>query len=411
MPTFANAALLALSLGGFAPAQSLSCDSTRALRVLFIGNSFTYVHNVPRLVEAIAASLPGACITTAMVAIGGATLEQHWSADSVVRKIRSGGWTHIVLNDQSTFGEGWWLEGRPRIGTSGRELAEYASRFVSVIREAQAKPVILAHWVGANAPPRDEHALDYIFSTVARSTGSALAPAGRAVKRVQRESPFIDPYFTDRHHLSAAGAYLEALVLYTALTDQSPVGAAHRITGPRIDFNRGTVFADSIVPLVDLSARDADNLQRAASSVQAPGELSAPPPLSTEFPNLPPGCRTEPSDLSRLWRGTTRALPNPANETTAIELRIGQAGGDSLFLRAGPLSFAGVATVGREDREIVVRSAVRALQPTGRGPALPLDVVLRATICGGVMNGVAKIEQRYPGSLSSFDAIGRFEAR
>ena len=54
-----------------APARD-AASSGDALQVLFIGNSFTYVNNVPRLIEAIAASLPGPCIETAMIASGGA---------------------------------------------------------------------------------------------------------------------------------------------------------------------------------------------------------------------------------------------------------------------------------------------------------------------------------------------------
>src|SRR5215203_2096591 len=75
------------------------CSSARPLRVLFIGNSLTYVSNVPHLVERIASSLPGPCVSTAMIASGGASLESHWSADSVSRRISEGKWTHVVLND------------------------------------------------------------------------------------------------------------------------------------------------------------------------------------------------------------------------------------------------------------------------------------------------------------------------
>ncbi len=156
--------------------QSAGCDSTHILRVLFIGNSYTYVHNVPRLVEGIAATLHGPCIASTMIAVGGATLEMHWNADSVVRRIREGRWTHVVLNDQSTFGEAWMVDGRARVEGTGRELAEFARRFGEVIRGANAKPVLLAHWSDEDAPPRDQQALDYTFAKVARATGAVAAP-------------------------------------------------------------------------------------------------------------------------------------------------------------------------------------------------------------------------------------------
>src|SRR5688500_8624888 len=151
--------LLSWRPNDIATSTHTQCDAARKFRVLFIGNSYTYVQNVPRLVEAMASQLAGPCIEAKMIATGGATLEQHWATDSVARIIREGGWTHVVLNDQSTFGEGWWLEGKPRIGTTGRELEEYAGRFAKLIREAGAKPVLLAHWANADAPLRDQQAL------------------------------------------------------------------------------------------------------------------------------------------------------------------------------------------------------------------------------------------------------------
>src|SRR5687768_16696276 len=66
---------------------SSTCDPARTLRVLFIGNSYTYVNNVPRLVEQVAATLPGPCVQTDMIPVGGATLRAHWEADSTRRRI------------------------------------------------------------------------------------------------------------------------------------------------------------------------------------------------------------------------------------------------------------------------------------------------------------------------------------
>src|ERR1700680_4583146 len=54
---------------------SSKCDRARTIRALFVGNTFIYVNNVPKLVEGIAAGLPGPCIETGITAIGGATLE------------------------------------------------------------------------------------------------------------------------------------------------------------------------------------------------------------------------------------------------------------------------------------------------------------------------------------------------
>ena len=417
------AAILVASEGAMpGTVPSTGCDPAGTLRVLFVGNSFTYVHNVPRLVEGIAASLPGPCIETSMIASGGATLEDHWRSDSVARLIRDGHWTHVVLNDQSTFGEGWWLEGKPRVGTSGRELMEFARRFAEVIRGAGAKPVLLAHWSDAHAPARDQRALDHLFAKVARATGSALSPAGTAIKHLQARLPGVTPYFTDNHHLSAIGAYLEALVVYSTLADRSPIGAARRVDGPAVEFNRGLVSPDSIVTLVDIADREAMAVQQIAGAIYSRNRrgipvAAAPPPLSVEFPKVPNG--GDPVNAGSLrgqWRGTSMFLPNPAGDSVAIEFSLsavegGVAGADSLQLTAGPVHMAGPAILRIEGSRAIVNAVVtpQAIR-TGR-PAPPLDVELQAALRNGVMRGVASIRQSIPGRMSSFNAVGQFVAR
>src|SRR5687768_6939257 len=60
-------------------------DST--VRVLFLGNSHTYVNHLPCLVQRLASSLqPRINLEVVAVARDGATLEQHW-ADSSTRTL------------------------------------------------------------------------------------------------------------------------------------------------------------------------------------------------------------------------------------------------------------------------------------------------------------------------------------
>ena len=355
-----------------------------------------------------------------MIASGGATLEDHWRSDSVERRIRAGRWTHVVLNDQSVFGEGWWLEGQARVGTSGSELAEFGGRFARVVREAGATPVFLAHWADAHAPARDQQALDYLFAKVARETGSTVALVGQAIKRMQAETSLMTPYFTDKHHLSPAGAYMEALVVYSAVTGHSSIGAAHRLLGPAVEFNDGIV-RDSVVVLVDLSAREAAAIQRIAASTYVQthariAAISAPPPLSAEFPQVPQnGDIVERRALQCLWRGRSRVLPNPAGDSVNMEFsfRDGseESPADSVHLQAGALHLAGPATVAFDGPHIVVRSSLMPQQTRTRRQPAPLALELRAVLRGRAMMGVATLQQRFAGSTASFDAIGRFGAR
>jgi hypothetical protein len=392
-------------------ARAPECDAAHTLRVLFIGNSFTYLHNVPEQVRQIARALPGPCVETRMLAVGGASLEDHWRADSAAAAIRAGQWTHVVLNDQSTFRESWWLDGKPRIGTSGGELLDYGKRFVQLIRERAAKPLIIAHWAGVDANARDRQALDYVFASFARATGIEVADVGYAITRMQSELPALDPYHTDRHHLSAAGAHLEALIVYAALTGHSPLAAPRIIRGRAVEFMNGLVL-DSIVPLIDLDDRSADALQKLADaaqrgSVRRLASLTPPPPLSAEYPQLPSdGDPVRRSDVEGNWSGNTTVLPNADSAGLPIEISA-----DSVRIQAGPLRFTGLASIEIDGGVVVIRAPLMPPEGSTRSRPQPLLLELRGVRRGERLAGVATVRQQFQDNPAAFNAAGRFELR
>jgi hypothetical protein len=399
--------VLAALLGFVAPptASAQRCDGSHRLNVLFIGNSFTYVQNMPHMVHVIADSLPGPCVDVAMIAIGGATLRDHWRADSAVVRIRQGGWTHVVLNDQSSFGDVFFLNGKARIGGTGGELSEFAANFVDVIRSVGAKPVLLAHWTDAGAPARDQQALDYIFARVANATGAAITPAGRAIATMYKVMP-LTPYHRDEHHLSAAGAYLEALTVYETLTGTSPVGAPRSIQGRAVDFQQGIV-TDSIGPLVALDASQARAIQLIAqSTVNEAFTPTAPAPITAELSEpTPTNISLSRDSVLGHWRGAAMVLPTPSGDSVRFDLMIGP---DSLRLSAG-LAFVGTATTAVTDGVVTVSGRVAAPSRRGGGTT-EFTVGLRGVAVGNVMSGVISVRQPNGPDAAQFSALGTFTA-
>ncbi len=404
--------------------QSAStCDPARTLRVLFIGNSYTYVNNVPQLVEQIAATLRGPCVQTGMIAPGGATLRVHWETDSARRRIDEAQWTHVVLQDQSTFGEQWWVDGRFRVGDSAAELMEYATRFAGRVKVVGARPVIFAHWTDDGAPERDQRALDFSFDRVARATGSTLAPVGLAIKTLAREGWSSSPYHADGHHLSPTGSYMTALMLYATLADRSPVGATSRIDGRKVEFQRGIVYRDSVTTLVDLPKSVALRLQRLAASINAGRRGAArsvkqPTSLASEFPRVPE--RGEAINLDSItgrWSGSTNALPAPAGQQLSVELVMrGNAASDvadSVYLRLPQMEYAGAVTSAVDGRTLVINGSLLARGRARRtaGPAIPFTIEIRVARSGATLQGIATVQQAGSASMPSLYAVGRFEVK
>src|SRR5690349_4503520 len=72
----------------------------KKLRVLFIGNSYTYVNSMPQIVADIAASM-GDTVVWDMAAPGGATFYDHCTDPVTLAKIGAGGWDYVALQEQS----------------------------------------------------------------------------------------------------------------------------------------------------------------------------------------------------------------------------------------------------------------------------------------------------------------------
>ncbi len=205
------------------------------LHVLFIGNSYTYVNDLPGMLSKIAASAgTPPTITTDEVVQGGATLQDHWDNGLAQPKIMKGGYTHVVLQGQSLEALTWGPQS---------PFFDYAQQFGDLIVDAGAQPTLFVTWARAAGDPiygpggsfvsprqmQDE--LDIGYTQVAELwPESVVACAGEAFQLSNAQYPNIVLQQSDLSHPTVAGTYLAASTFYVALTgrpvpDQSEVPA------------------------------------------------------------------------------------------------------------------------------------------------------------------------------------------
>ena len=113
------------------------------LRVLFVGNSFTYFYNLPQMVSAIAASQDVA-IFTRQSTVGGSNLEQHWKGEKgtvTMPMLENGDWDYVVMNNHSTSA----IE-------TPKSFMEYGRKFAERVKAIGAKPVFMMTWAYKSNP-------------------------------------------------------------------------------------------------------------------------------------------------------------------------------------------------------------------------------------------------------------------
>ena len=227
-----------------------------ATRVLFVGNSYTSVNDLPAIVRAIGfAAKPPVDIVVESITPGGFTLEGHLAAegkDSPRARIAAGAFDFVVLQEQSQ---------RPVVEPA--KMLEAARALAKDVAAVKAEPVWYATWA-RKAKPEQQVELDKSYAACLAECGGRLAPVGDAWQLVigQKDAKDrVELYDKDGSHPSPAGSYLAGLVMYATLTGNSVEGLPAKLAEPLPQ-------GDERV-LVELSSREARLLQKAAADAIA----------------------------------------------------------------------------------------------------------------------------------------------
>lgn len=229
------------------PPQPRADSGADALRTLFIGNSFTYVNDLPWQIEQLATSANAQPLATAMIASGGATLHWHGRSRQVRRTLRQP-WHYVVLQEQSTRP----IEQPALMLRSAQQIARQ-------IAATGATTVLYLTWPRQDRPEL-QAALTAAYQRCAADLQARIAPVGPAWQAAREACPQLQLYDQDQIHPSPIGSYLAACVLYATLYRQSPVGVSRRIFSSQ--FN--TAAEGKRIELAGLADADALTLQQIA---------------------------------------------------------------------------------------------------------------------------------------------------
>ncbi len=222
---------LVVLLGSLPPAVA------QTSRVLFIGNSYTDVNNLPEMTRQLALSL-GETLVVSSSTPGGVTFQGHTTNTTTQNLIDQGGWDYVVLQEQSQ------LPSFPP-GQVASDCYPYATILVDDIRTHSlcAETVFYMTWGRENGDAQNcaswppvctyegmQERLRISYLQMAQDNSAECAPAGMAWKRVREEFPAINLYSSDGSHPSVAGSYLVACTMYSTFFRRTTVGASFTST-------------------------------------------------------------------------------------------------------------------------------------------------------------------------------------
>jgi hypothetical protein len=213
-----------------------TCDEVtngeKCLRILFIGNSYTFSNDLPGTFVELARA-GGHLVEAQMVANGGWGFSDHMASPDTLTAIQSKEWDYVVLQEQSTI---------PAAPYSRTNYMYPAARvLVNQIRSAGAKPVFFVTWGHKNGEP-DMGIPNYVtmqawvdqgYLAIAQELNVTLAPVGTAWYIAQKDAATPELWQEDGSHPTLAGTYLAANVFYATIFLQSPVGLSYRGTLPK----------------------------------------------------------------------------------------------------------------------------------------------------------------------------------
>lgn len=208
---------------------ALSATSQTTKKVLFIGNSYTSVNDLPSMINNMATNTGNTLIYDSNLP-GGYRFLNHASNATTLSKINSNTWDYVVLQAQSqetSFGA-------TQLAT---EVYPYATSLSNAIRANNecSQPLFYMTWGKQNGDASNcpyapwvctyegmDNAIRASYITMGTNNTAEVAPAGAVWRYLRTNNPSINLYSSDESHPSLAGSFAAACTLYTMIYKKDP---------------------------------------------------------------------------------------------------------------------------------------------------------------------------------------------
>lgn len=211
---------------------SVEAIAQQTKKVLFLGNSYTNVNNLPGMLSSIATSLGDVLIHDNNTP-GGYTFNAHSTNATTITKINSNNWDYVVLQEQSQL---------PSFSPTqvANDVYPYADSLNRMIQENDSctRTMFYMTWGRKNGDASNcafytpvctyagmQARLRASYLEMANDLDAEVSPVGAVWKKFRTDFPLVELYNPDESHPSIHGTYLAACTFYASIYHASPIGA------------------------------------------------------------------------------------------------------------------------------------------------------------------------------------------
>jgi hypothetical protein len=195
-----------------APSAPRAHTDGAPLRILWIGNSYTFVNDLPKIIAQLAdSSRVDRKPEITGILKGGELLKGHWANPALQDAFRQK-WDVVVMQEQSTTPI-----------TAPDTLLKYGKLIGEAAKKSGAKVVLYVTWP-QKARPAAADTIVAAYRALGKAVDAQLALVGPAWMNVLAQDPSTELYMKDGSHPDPQGSYIAACVFYQVLFGRSPLG-------------------------------------------------------------------------------------------------------------------------------------------------------------------------------------------
>ena len=211
-----------------------------SLNILFVGNSYTFISNMPHLVSLISDSTKVKLVTSKSTA-GGATLSDHWNGEKGLKtkEVISNGKYDIVV-----------LQGHSMETIDNKDdYLKYSKKLCDLIKTSGAKPYLYVTWARQKVPQYQEK-ITKTYQQASKENDCDLIMVGEAWKLARTLRPDIQLFMPDGSHQSDLGAFLTACVFVGNFSGEVPANLPSNYSVTDVNGEQVVLFWEDALDII-----------------------------------------------------------------------------------------------------------------------------------------------------------------